>query len=789
MANGSTTNFGWSTVGASGSLAEDGYKALVADRVDMDALVYAIMNHHHTGVVVTGDTVGDPPELTSDAGSGGFAGGQTLYYAVSLIDDTGREGAPSPTAEIELPGQIDPPDIPDLPVVETTGGTLGAGTYQYTLSAYINGDPSLETTPSPAVYANVVGTTTGKVTLTYPALPSGANGWNIYRYSPSSLDFLKIRALSDELATLEGGEFIDDGSWTEDTNSRLPTANNTSSANSVTITYPDPPITAGYQWRIYRTSSFGLWDSSLVTTLDAADTEFIDIGYETISGAPYGTSTEITQPDQIDLATEATGNLPWIRIGDAANYVTQSSGDLDFTLVGKAMTYYAAISGASDIYFPPYDEERSFTMVLNPSGTSLPATDWHILDGATVTDITPVWYTDDPFDGGVIGADGAAIKVFVVQSDSGDWHYGLAWLNGGGGGGGSSYVGTTVIDESASSYPLTADLTGIASATVTLVVPNASSSEELTLDLPDPSTSPEFTIILLSASGDLPLVSNINYTGISLNPFNVFEIAEPRDQIIIRCTPLNSGSDLWALTVEPPLGKMGFPVAPSIVDLTGSGPNYTLTTDLTDNASSGILILVDSAGTTGSLEITAPDTADARTPITIAVLAASGSGVGPVITWAASPTVNVANPFHLAKEPVQSFKLTPVAGTWGGVWEPNGTSSIGDPYAIYVPPARIISLNGDYGADVQSILLEDDIEGWDLPTDGPRPGAVTHVYTQDSFGPRVLTSDNAGTATIIWVGGVMPTLSTTAANTDIIRFTQISADTYLGELVASDITI
>lgn len=71
-------------------------------------------------------------------------------------------------------------------VSASTGGTIAAGTYSVFLTAVASGGESAQ---SAVVTSGTAVTGTGTVTVTFPALPSGATGWNIYMNTASTGNF------------------------------------------------------------------------------------------------------------------------------------------------------------------------------------------------------------------------------------------------------------------------------------------------------------------------------------------------------------------------------------------------------------------------------------------------------------------------------------------------------------------------------------------------------------------------------------------------------------------------
>ena len=73
-------------------------------------------------------------------------------------------------------GPVSTPAAPTL-ASAATGGGIGAGTYFVTVTAVASGGESV---PSSAATSAALTGSTNTLTVTFPALPSGATGWNIY---------------------------------------------------------------------------------------------------------------------------------------------------------------------------------------------------------------------------------------------------------------------------------------------------------------------------------------------------------------------------------------------------------------------------------------------------------------------------------------------------------------------------------------------------------------------------------------------------------------------------------
>lgn len=301
-----TTNYDLNTLGAGERLSDDGYKILGADRLLIDRLLQlGAEGHRHSGdaTVLAAPTLG--PALALGTG-GTLPAGVRAHYAYTLIDADGMETAASPAAFIDTPPPVAAPGKPTL-VAATTGGTLPPGTYYYLLSAYTSANTS-ETEAGPAATVSVpVGTSTNAITVTMPALPAGATGWNVYRLKPGGSRFLYLRSVVPPTTS-----FVDDGSLAEDCDRTEPATNTTLSSNKVTVTIPAPPAGTS-AWKLYRTFVAESWGSSLLTTTaGTAILTYQDTGAATVAGAPPDSDQAVASPSKIALtnAAEIDGRAP-----------------------------------------------------------------------------------------------------------------------------------------------------------------------------------------------------------------------------------------------------------------------------------------------------------------------------------------------------------------------------------------------------------------------------------------------------------------------------------------------
>lgn len=324
MADDFTDHYGLQRLSAN-DLSLNSYKFSEEDRDTEDALLYlGAEGHHHTGVAATANTPSTGPTLQMVTGSGFIPSGTRVYYKISNVDVYGIESAASPEVFIDTPAGVLPPSIPTVGY-STIGGALPPGPYFYALSAYQNFN-SLETLVGEARYIILpYDTNTNVNTITLPALPSGASGFNIYRKGPSSVAYRYLASV-DMTAATPPSSYVDNGSIGETQSRPLPNVNTTVVRNSIIVSTSGSPaatpvVPVGYTWRIYRTYTSGDYTNSRLTTVEASYT-FIDVGAATTVGQPPTTGYAIGTPSKIDLLTEVKNVLP------AANGGTGVSGGL-----------------------------------------------------------------------------------------------------------------------------------------------------------------------------------------------------------------------------------------------------------------------------------------------------------------------------------------------------------------------------------------------------------------------------------------------------------------------------
>lgn len=348
-------------------LSKNSFKFSEGDRILEDQLLYlGAEGHRHTGGASANVAITVGPVLTLVNGAGFIPASTRVYYKITYLDTNGIETAASPESYIDTTAAVTSPTGPGL-ATSTTGGTLSPGPYYYVLSAYQTFN-SLETLASDARYVTIpYSTNTNANTLTFPALPSGATGFNIYRKSPSSVSYRYLASVNMAAAT-PPTTYMDTGAIAETQSRSLPVANTTVTQNSVTVSIAGatPSIPAGYSWRIYRTYVTGDYSNSLLITNTGSTLSYSDIGASTGFGQPPTSGQSVGSPTKILLtnAAEVKGLLPLANVEGTGTGVTSAfgwynvksygalgDGTTDDTAAIQA-TIVASTAG-STIFFPP----------------------------------------------------------------------------------------------------------------------------------------------------------------------------------------------------------------------------------------------------------------------------------------------------------------------------------------------------------------------------------------------------------------------------------------------------
>lgn len=312
-----TEHYGLIKFESGSSISDDDYKFGDEDRDILDQQVWlGAEGHHHVGVSLDAPEAG--PTLVLSETEGNLEAGETYYYKIVYVDDEGRESPPSVESEITIPDAIDAPAAPTL-TTDTTGGTLQGGNYQYVLTAYAPGDDLNETRGLNAGLITVAAGTTNIVTIIFPTLPEGAEGFNIYRRAPGDAMYMWLDSVSLDMAT-PPTQYVDDGSVEEDCNRTLPLTNRTATIAAVDVTLPGatPGLSEGWTWKVYRTLESEDYTSSFLHHVVESITEgsefpaitYTDVGLATTGGSPAEDGTGSPSKILLTDGAEVQGTLP-----------------------------------------------------------------------------------------------------------------------------------------------------------------------------------------------------------------------------------------------------------------------------------------------------------------------------------------------------------------------------------------------------------------------------------------------------------------------------------------------
>lgn len=315
-----TSHYEMITLGPGESLSKDDYAFTQRNITNMDSKMYlGAEGHRHNGEAVAVSDPDTPLSALLDSSSGSIPGGRTVHYKYTWVDALGQETAASPEITVNTPSPVAAPGRPT--VSRVAGGTLPSGNYYYALTAYKN-ETTLETTNGERAYTSIqFGAAQKTITLTYPTLPAGATGFNVYRRSPGSMRFQFIHS-EDMSGGSPPATWSDAGSDVEDCNRTVPQRNTTNTSNNITLSLPGatPMAPDGYTWKIYRTYTTNDWTSSLLhwaveeTSEDSGivSPQYIDVGRSTSAGGPPRKSEIVGSPTKILLtdSAEVEGELP-----------------------------------------------------------------------------------------------------------------------------------------------------------------------------------------------------------------------------------------------------------------------------------------------------------------------------------------------------------------------------------------------------------------------------------------------------------------------------------------------
>ena len=309
-----TQNFGFEKFGPEGRISDNNNKFSGRDRSTMDALLWTLFNHDHRDTSVDATLAGAEhrPDLTVAATGGSISAGIIYYYKISYVDEYGNETEASVANSVATADPLPTPPVMTLSYA-TTGGALASGVYRYAIAYYQNGIGVTRAT-NVASISVPTGTSTNAVTITLNTLPTGADGWRIYRKGPGDADYFWL-----DVETT-GPTYEDDGTVEVDCTKFRPSSNTTNSTNQITLDLNslDLPLDSRItQWRIYRSSTVGLFGpSSLLATVVETTTQagtdlvttYADVGAATYPGTPLLQTVVPPSMQQLDPSDVFTGD-------------------------------------------------------------------------------------------------------------------------------------------------------------------------------------------------------------------------------------------------------------------------------------------------------------------------------------------------------------------------------------------------------------------------------------------------------------------------------------------------
>lgn len=318
---GTTDEYGLQIIGVNENWTLNGYKFSDADRRTIARLLkIGAETHHHTGLAAIAPDNDFTLDLAVVETGGSIPAGTPVFYRYTLVDEYGFQTAASAEYTVTTPAAVPDPSSPTL-TKSTTGGTLLPGNYYYVLTAYTNVNTQETRAVTPAYITVPAGTTTNRIIVTYPTLPAGADGWNIYRKKPGGARY-------DYLASVSGVgppvSYNDTGAVEEDCNRTIPARNLTNAQNTIVVTLADDTLDPGVTWKLYRSYNQN-YENSVLTHVVEETFEgsgiitqvFQDTGTVTTAGVPPFGATSIGTPDKILLtdAAEVQGTVPLGMVG------------------------------------------------------------------------------------------------------------------------------------------------------------------------------------------------------------------------------------------------------------------------------------------------------------------------------------------------------------------------------------------------------------------------------------------------------------------------------------------
>jgi hypothetical protein len=330
-----TDNLGFVAVREGTPSAQD-WAATYWNWINADAIIYNLIDHHHTGAAALANPDAAPVLTTADTG-GTLLASTTYYGVVSFIDAYGRETAKSAAGSVTTTAAIVAPNTPtynfqatptDLvaDISATPVGLLG-GDYWYQLT-YVKGGG--ETTPSQPVYVSIPTDHTYAATIHFDSLITAANGADkifVYRKSGSTGTYVKLV----EISATNRDYYTDDNTAVASCDKHPPISNTTNSFSTLTFDWSSLTYTDALFVNLYATTTTSSGDPTFsaanhkIATISvnwATPVEtYIWTGTTLTTGKPLIQSQSLASPSKVILDSEVTGTLPR-GMGGVATYST-----------------------------------------------------------------------------------------------------------------------------------------------------------------------------------------------------------------------------------------------------------------------------------------------------------------------------------------------------------------------------------------------------------------------------------------------------------------------------------
>lgn len=331
---GTTPFFGLTTLPSTATGAETN-KFCVQDRILIDRVLWeAATGHRHDGSTVgttTAPTTGDV-DVTLLPTEGFLPSNTEIFYRWTNVSSVGLESLTSDVVSLTTPGPLATPDPPTVSKI-LTGGGCAPGAWVYKVTAW-RGAYTYDTVGSTAVVANLLVADGAEqqvvIDLPWDTLDADADGFNIYRQMPNSVEmqYLATATASTWPTTLGLPDpYIDTGGV-----SPLPGViliNTDRSATGAAIRLEGVAIPGGDSMRLYRSYiNDSVWTDTFIAEITSGDPIYDDLGGAAGVGTPPNASFAYSNPGPVSIPDETEGDLPAERISGLIDIVTQTDGDL-----------------------------------------------------------------------------------------------------------------------------------------------------------------------------------------------------------------------------------------------------------------------------------------------------------------------------------------------------------------------------------------------------------------------------------------------------------------------------